>query len=80
MSWLHGRSELYSPGKAQPGFACKTVVPNDLVCIILGSRTPVVLRRSGGNFVFVGQCYLEDAMHGEAVTWEEEEGETFILS
>jgi hypothetical protein len=33
-----------------------------------------------GNFVFVGQCYLEDAMHGEAVTWEEEKGETFILS
>jgi len=66
--------------KSRLGFACKTVLLNELVCIIHGSNTPVVLRRSEGNFVFVEQCYLEDAMHGEAVIWEEEEADTFILS
>jgi hypothetical protein len=40
--------------KAQLGFACKTVLPNDLVCIINGSRTPVVLRRSGGTLFLLG--------------------------
>jgi hypothetical protein len=66
--------------KARLGFACKTVLLNELVCIIHGSKTHIVLRRSGGNFVFVEQCYLEDAMHGEAVTLEEEEADTFLLS
>lgn len=66
--------------KARLGFACAIVLLNDLVCIIHGSKTNLVLRRSGGNFGFVEQCYLEDAMHGEAVIWEEDEADTFILS
>jgi hypothetical protein len=62
------------------GFACKPVLRNDLVYIIHGSKTPVILRRSGEIFVFFEQCYLEDAMPGEAVTLKEGEADTFLLS
>jgi hypothetical protein len=54
---------------------------NDLICIIHGSKTPIVLRRSpkGPQRLVMGQCYYEDVMHGEGVTWKEDEADKFEL-
>jgi Heterokaryon incompatibility protein (HET) len=43
---------------------------NDQVVIAHGARTPLLLRSSGtsGEYWFVGPCYLEDSMLGEACT------------
>ncbi|KAL2870146.1 HET domain-containing protein [Aspergillus lucknowensis] len=53
----------------------------DLVCIVHGSRTPVILRRSAapGQFHVLGQSYLEGWMHGTHVTWREDEADVFGL-
>jgi hypothetical protein len=52
----------------------------DLVCILHGSDVPVILRRGAGNtYTFIGQCYFEGCMYGEAVKWEEDEAEEFYL-
>jgi hypothetical protein len=41
----------------------------DLVCVLLGCSVPVVLRRTGdgGPFEFIGECYLDGFMAGEAL-------------
>lgn len=53
----------------------------DALAIVHGSPIPLLLRRkTDGTFTVVGQCYLEDAMYGEAVTWNEDEADIFALS
>jgi hypothetical protein len=55
------------------GLGSAFVVPGDKVCILYGSKTPVVLRTfnpfitNATWYKFVGQYYLEDSMHGEAM-------------
>lgn len=52
----------------------------DSIVVLHGLKVPVVIRRlAEGTYIVVGQCYLEDAMHGEAVTWEEDAADMFTL-
>ncbi|KAF8851894.1 HET-domain-containing protein [Acephala macrosclerotiorum] len=52
----------------------------DQVAVLHGCDTPVLLRPKGdGWFEMVEVIYLEDAMHGEAVVWAEEEANEIIL-
>jgi hypothetical protein len=53
----------------------------DQICIFHGSRAPVVLRKSPTNnrYILLGQCYLEDWMHGEKIDWCEGEADVFEL-
>jgi hypothetical protein len=62
----------------------KYVQKDDLVCILHGSRTPVILRlvdsKDGHTrFTTLGQCYYENAMYGEAVSWDEEDAHIICL-
>jgi hypothetical protein len=62
------------------GLAPRLVSVGDMIAILHGLEVPVVLRQlRNGTHIVVGQCYLEDAMFGEAVTWEEYEADTFTL-
>lgn len=57
-------------------------MPGDLIAILHGATAPCVLRPAEdveGCFRWVGNCYLDSAMQGEAVQWEEDAGDTFIL-
>jgi hypothetical protein len=53
----------------------------DHVCILHGSKVPVILRKAPGteNFKLIGQAYVEHGMHGEAVTWTVEDAGDFLL-
>jgi hypothetical protein len=52
----------------------------DQIAVIHGSIVPIVLRRRHDGFYQVlGQCYYEDAMDGNAVTWKEDEADTLTL-
>jgi hypothetical protein len=63
------------------GIAPNSVDIDDIVCILHGSPTPVVLRMlSDGTYVVIGQAYVEGIMRGGAVTWAESEADVFILS
>ncbi|KAH8647367.1 heterokaryon incompatibility protein-domain-containing protein [Xylariales sp. PMI_506] len=53
----------------------------DAVCILHGSKTPVVLRSSGnlGRYHVLGQAYLEDWMYGDHIDWHEDEADIIQL-
>jgi hypothetical protein len=80
------RSDLSTDISAVSGKNKLCLVPStasagDLVAILHGFQVPIVLRPAeGGNYIVVGQCYLEDAMFGEAMTWKEDEADKFTLA
>ncbi|QDS77509.1 hypothetical protein FKW77_000542 [Venturia effusa] len=62
------------------GLVHQSVQKGDLIAILHGSRTPVVLQaRADGRFEIKGQCYFEDSMHGECAYWDEDQADEFIL-
>ncbi|CAG8958443.1 hypothetical protein HYFRA_00011120 [Hymenoscyphus fraxineus] len=46
------------------GIGCKG---GDLICIIFGCSTPIILREIGSSFMLVGEAYVHGIMKGEAV-------------
>lgn len=51
------------------------------IAIIHGSNAPVVLSSGvGGTYTVGGYCYLENAMYGDACTWEEDDADVLALS
>ncbi|KAK3648870.1 hypothetical protein LTR56_007310 [Elasticomyces elasticus] len=59
---IKGRFCLLPPG----------VGKGDLVCLIRGSKVPVLLRKSEENYTNAGECYVHGIMHGEIDGIEEE--------
>ncbi|KAH8805255.1 heterokaryon incompatibility protein-domain-containing protein [Xylogone sp. PMI_703] len=47
------------------GLAPPKTQVGDLVCVFLGTDVPIVIRRSGPNYVLVGECYIQGLMTGE---------------
>jgi hypothetical protein len=58
------------------------VKSGDLVCVLLGSLVPLIIRKQGSNFIVVREAYVYGMMHGEMID-ELESGrlelETLIL-
>jgi hypothetical protein len=61
--------------------APQQVQPGDCICVLHGSTVPWVLRPTDeeGKYEVVGQCFVDGIMYGEAVNWEEDEADTFVL-
>lgn len=72
--------QLFISAKGKLVLARKAI-PGDRIYILHGYNTPVILRPhdGGGTFRMVEDCYLEDAMYGLAVTWDEDDAEEIIL-
>lgn len=53
----------------------------DAIVILHGCCVPHVLRKTDDpeRYKMVGECYIQGAMRGEAVTWAEDEADVFIL-
>jgi hypothetical protein len=47
------------------GLGPRMMGPGDEVCVLSGSNVPVILRRQGDQYRFVGTCYTVGLMHGE---------------
>ena len=45
--------------------------PGDLICVLHGSSTPMVLRKVEKDFESIGQCFIHGIMYGEAFDWLE---------
>ena len=73
-----GRRIVFGEGQGF-GLVPKTTTGGDVICILHGSKVPIVLRRLGRCYRVVGQCYWHDWMYGEKVVWLEEEGDLFKL-
>ena len=61
--------------------APQQVQPGDCICVLHGSTVPWALRPTNdeGKYEVVGQCFVDGIMYGEAVNWEEDEADTFVL-
>ena len=69
---LHRR--LITTERGYVGMALETVEKNDVVAVLLGCSTPIVLRKVevGSGHVrwqVVGECYIHGIMDGEAMEW-----------
>ncbi|KAL5329566.1 hypothetical protein ACEPPN_003080 [Leptodophora sp. 'Broadleaf-Isolate-01'] len=43
----------------------------DVICILFGGEVPYVLRPAGGEFyTVVGECYVDEIMHGESLSYD----------
>ena len=41
----------------------------DVICVLFGGEVPYVLRSAGdGFYTVVGECYVDDIMHGESLS------------
>ena len=58
--------------EGQLGLGPRLIEPGDLVCVLLGSEVPFVLRKAGDCYVLVGECYYHGFMEGRAVEGLEE--------
>ncbi|KAH7092463.1 heterokaryon incompatibility protein-domain-containing protein [Paraphoma chrysanthemicola] len=61
-----GRS-VFTTAEGSLGLGPRDMKENDLVCVLYGSRLPVVLRKDERYFTFVGPAYVDGAMNGEFV-------------
>ncbi|MCJ1282213.1 hypothetical protein MMC26_001536 [Xylographa opegraphella] len=87
-NWLIRLAEMSQPcigrklvelAKYRLGLCPRDGQLGDVVCILHGSRVPVLLRPRGDCYEVVGQCYVHGIMEGEAVDWEEDEADLFTL-
>ena len=63
---LNGRT-LITTQNGFLGLAPDETQLGDTIAILYGCNYPVVLRRFGNSFRFVGECYIDGLMDGEAV-------------
>ncbi|KAH7354652.1 heterokaryon incompatibility protein-domain-containing protein [Rhexocercosporidium sp. MPI-PUGE-AT-0058] len=43
----------------------------DVICVVFGGEVPYVLRPAeGGFYTVVGECYVDDIMHGESLSYD----------
>ena len=73
-----GRRIVFGEGQGF-GLLPKSAKCGDVICVLHGSKVPIVLRRLGRCYRVVGQCYWHDWMYGENVHWSEREGDLFKL-
>ena len=56
------------------GLSAHSVRPGDQICVLFGVSTPYIVRPSSisGEYLFLGECYVNGLMNGEAIQlWEE---------
>ena len=49
------------------GFGPLATEPGDIVCVLEGHKAPVLLRRRGSHYTFVGDCDVVGIMNGEVL-------------
>ncbi|KAF2107904.1 heterokaryon incompatibility protein-domain-containing protein [Lophiotrema nucula] len=77
---LLNNRNLFMSVSGRLGFTYMDVKEGDLLCIAHGSRDPVLLRPAdAGMYKVVGCCFAQGVMYGEAVDWEEDQADEFLL-
>jgi len=80
--WVHAASagsRIMRTRNGYIGTGPRWMEEGDLLCVLYGGQTPFVLRREAwGNYRFIGDCYVQGIMDGEALTMELDETE-FVL-
>ncbi|KAI0205232.1 hypothetical protein F4808DRAFT_410991 [Astrocystis sublimbata] len=58
---------IFFTDKAYIGLGPSMTVEGDLLCILFGGATPMILRPLGDSYRLIGECYVYDLISGEAV-------------
>lgn len=68
-----GREDTQVSESTALGLAPCEAWVGDIVCIIFGCSVPLVLRKvpTTNKYTLIGECYLDHAMDGEAMTYFE---------
>ncbi len=74
---LVGR-RLVTTDQGYLGLAAEAIQEGDVVAILCGCSFPVVLRRVGNSFVYIGECYVDGLMDGEAIDAAERGEHEFV--
>ena len=61
-------------GDQYMGIGSEHIREGDVVCTLLGGKTPCILRPKEDKWEFLGECYVDCIMYGEAMNRTEEEG------
>jgi hypothetical protein len=62
-----GYKRFFSTSKGYFGTGPQALRDDDMICVLFGFNLPVVLRRAGSQWKFVGACYVHGLMKGEAI-------------
>ncbi|KAL8787596.1 MAG: hypothetical protein Q9213_002158 [Squamulea squamosa] len=63
-----GRALIITDNGRSIGLAPRACRENDCIAVLLGCQSPLVLRETGaGNYLVVGECYVDGLMTGEAL-------------
>jgi hypothetical protein len=49
------------------GMGPQCMQPGDIVVVLYGGNTPYVLRPKGEDYLFMGEAYVDELMHGKLV-------------
>lgn len=58
--FIFGENDLICLGAAY-------AAPRDIICVLLGCSTPVILRECGDYYTYVDDVYFDGYMHGRAI-------------
>lgn len=56
---------LFGTENGRIGLAPAAARVDDVIAVLPGCSVPMVLRRSGGRWKLVGECYMHGIMYGE---------------
>lgn len=59
--------QVFMTSSGHPGVGPGATIAGDCLCVLYGANVPFILRRQGQRYALVGECYVYDLMHGEAV-------------
>jgi len=64
--------KFYTTENGSMGIGPPAMRGGDVVCVLFGGTLPYILRPiAGGEYLFVGDCYIDGFMNGEAINkWE----------
>lgn len=76
--FMNGRRLFISESKTV-GLAPWDSKEGDIICVLLGCRFPVVLRREAEKYILIGEAFIDGFMFGEALAGDNTSFETFEI-
>jgi hypothetical protein len=79
MKFYPGRKVFRGTHTSILGLGPHKICGGDMICVIQGSKVPLILRKRWSQYTVIGQCYYKKWMYGDLVDWKENEADIFEL-
>jgi hypothetical protein len=61
------RRKFMATARGWQGVGSRSIKAGDVLVVLFGSRVPFLLRKSGGSYRLISNCYIHGLMDGEAI-------------